>query len=267
MLKLPYVLFAFFLLQTSSLAQRPEIHCKHFFFGYPFGTPTTNDLIIRDIYALSNNDDRKFADWVAYRLDPWTVSDRSDTTRNWRADPWLEENETLEPRNPDDYKDANRELGTDRGHQAPLASFKGSINWRETNYLSDITPQKAPLNQGPWKDLEDAVRELVQTWTTVWVMTGPLYERNMDELPEANEDHTVPSGYWKIVATGDPTQPATPRAVAFIMDQDTARNADFTDHIVTIEDIQQRSGLDFFWELPDTIETQLENVAGSWPLQ
>jgi endonuclease G len=42
-----------------------EIHCKHFFYGYPTGTPPTNDLIIRDDYALSSNDETKFADWVA----------------------------------------------------------------------------------------------------------------------------------------------------------------------------------------------------------
>ena len=50
-----------------------EIHCKHFIYGMPLGTPVTNDLIIRDIYALSSNDANKFADWVAYRLDPETV--------------------------------------------------------------------------------------------------------------------------------------------------------------------------------------------------
>jgi len=235
MLRFSDWLFILFLLQTTVLAQRPEIHSKHFLFGYPFGTPATNDLIIRDIYALSNNDDRKFADWVAYRLDPWTVSDRSDTTRNWRADPWLDSNETLEP-SPDsgDYKGANAALSTDRGHQAPLASFKGSLSWRETNYLSNITPQKSALNQGPWKDLEDAVRELVQTWETVWVMTGPLYERDMPGLPNADEAHKVPSGYWKTVAIGDPTQPTTVKAVAFVMDQNTPRNADFTDHIEKI---------------------------------
>jgi len=89
----------------------------------------------------------------------------------------------------------------------------------------------------------------------------------MPGLPNADETHTVPSGYWKIVAIGDPTQPTTVKAVAFVMDQNTPRNADFTDHIEKIEDVQQRSGLDFFWELPDTIENQLESVAGSWPLQ
>ncbi len=41
---------------------RPEIHCKHFFFGYPDGAPASSDLIIRDVYALSSNDGTKFAD-------------------------------------------------------------------------------------------------------------------------------------------------------------------------------------------------------------
>ena len=42
-----------------------EIHSKHWLFGLPEGTPDSNDLIIRDAYALSSNDDTKFADWVA----------------------------------------------------------------------------------------------------------------------------------------------------------------------------------------------------------
>jgi hypothetical protein len=32
------------------------IRYKHFFYGYPEGTSTTNDLIIRDGYALLSND-------------------------------------------------------------------------------------------------------------------------------------------------------------------------------------------------------------------
>ncbi len=32
----------------------------------PNGAPATNTLLIREIYALSNNPETKFADWVAY---------------------------------------------------------------------------------------------------------------------------------------------------------------------------------------------------------
>ena len=53
---------------APALAQVLELHSKHFVGGHPTGTPATNDLIIRDSYALSSNDATKFADWVAYRL-------------------------------------------------------------------------------------------------------------------------------------------------------------------------------------------------------
>jgi len=98
----------FILILISVLAQehRPEIYCKHFFYGDPYGTPTTNDLILRDIYALSNNDSTKFAYWVAYRLTMHEVDGELTIDRVWKADPWLDEDETLEPK-PDDYKRAS----------------------------------------------------------------------------------------------------------------------------------------------------------------
>ena len=61
---------------------------------------------------------------------------------------------------PDDYTGANAALGTDRGHQAPLASFAGTDHWRDTNVLSNITPQASALSQGPWARLETRVRDL-----------------------------------------------------------------------------------------------------------
>ena len=75
---------------------------------------------------------------------------------------------------PSDYTDTNAELGTERGHQAPLASFTGTAHWKDTNYLSNITPQKAALNGGAWGLLEQRVRNLAQdpSVTAVYVMTG-----------------------------------------------------------------------------------------------
>ena len=187
---------ALFFVITYSSAYGLEIHSSHCLYGCPFGSPETNDLIIRDIYILSSNDDTKFADWVAYKITADTIS--STKTRTWRADPYLDDNETLEP---DDYKDAHATIHTDRGHQAPLASFTGTEHWRDTNYLSNITPQKSDLNQGPWVDLESAVRDLIRehNYSAVYVITGTLYERDMAPLPQA-EPHKVPSGYWKIIS-------------------------------------------------------------------
>ena len=251
------IIFLLLLSCNENIAQehRPEIHCKHFLYGYPYGTPKTNDLIIRDIYALSNNDTTKFADWVAYRLTTNEVNGGLTIARKWAADPWLEDEETLEPK-PDDYKKANTILKTDRGHQAPLASFKNTLYAHETNYLSNITPQKADLNQGAWVRLETKVRNLVKQGRTVFVMTGPLYEREMPKLPETTESHSVPSGYWKIIAVDNGN---SIDIAAFIFDQDTPRKDKILTHQVTVDEVEQRSNLDFFWLLNDVKESKLES--------
>ena len=120
-----------------------EVHYGMCLHGCPAEVPASNDLVIRDIYILSSNDATKFADWVAYRVTKGTIG--PSKSRNWKADPELSDDETLEP---NDYRGAHAALNTDRGHQAPLASFSGTPSWESTNYLSNITPQKSALNQG-----------------------------------------------------------------------------------------------------------------------
>lgn len=253
----------FFLIYFYSYSQKAmEIHCKHFFFGMPLGTASTNDLIIRDNYALSSNDSTKFADWVAYRLERRYLDGRAPD-RHWKADPWLSDDETLEP---DDYRDASKIIHVDRGHLAPLASFKGSESCFETNYLSNITPQKINLNRGPWKLLEEKERKLLDTFELVFVMTGPLYEKDMGKLPNANEKHLIPSAYWKIIIV--PITQKKFEAVAFIFSQDVDYNVRFIDHLTSIDEIERRSKLDFFPLLDNITEEKIEKeINKRWTLK
>ncbi len=233
-----------------------EVSSKHWIYGLPQGTPLTNNLIIRDIYALSSNDTTKFADWVAYRLTSYDVIGTLDLERKWRADPWLQKTETLEPSHPDDYKGASiKPFEYDRGHQAPLAAFKGSRYASQANYLSNITPQKKELNRGPWRILEGKVRNLVKKGNILWVMTGPIYKRHMPPLPNADEPHEVPSGYWKIIVGIWGNRLLT---VGFVMDQNTPRNSPLRNHIKTIRQIEGLTNLNFFWQLPATVEQGVE---------
>ncbi|MBP7214666.1 MAG: DNA/RNA non-specific endonuclease [Candidatus Kapabacteria bacterium] len=249
--------FIIFFLYTTLYAQYPDIECKHFIDGYPAGAPATNDLIKREIYALSNNGSTKFADWVCYRLDKSEINGPSITERNWKADPLLKPSRTLEP---PDYKDAYKIYKYDRGHQAPLANFKGTIYADETNYLSNITPQKATLNRGLWKKLEDMERDLVKRYDSIYVMTGPLYETYMPDLPAADEPHKVPSGYWKIIVI--PLKTGL-EVFGFIFDQYTPSTDLLKNHLVNINEIQMRTNLDFFWKLDDTKEKKLEEKPNS----
>ena len=125
----------------------------------------------------------------------------------------------------------------------------------QVNYYSNIVPQRPDLNRGPWEELEAKNRDLVRRYGSVWIMTGPLYEADMAPLPNCDEPHRVPSGFWKIVAIQDG---AALHVAAFIMEQSTVRKSPAIDHLTTVDEVERRSGLDFFWQLPDGEENALE---------
>ncbi|MFW5643270.1 MAG: DNA/RNA non-specific endonuclease [Alkalispirochaeta sp.] len=233
-----------------------EIHSEHFYFGMPAGTPRENDLIIRDLYALSANETTRFADWVAYRLTPAEVWGDLDLEREWRADPWLDDDERLEPSGPDDYGGAYRAYRYDRGHLAPLGSFVGSPAASSVNYYSNIVPQTAQLNRGPWRILEETVRELVLGYHEVFVVVGTLYDGPaMPALPEADEEHTVPTGFWKVVvvpALGDDG------VGAYIMPQQGFTEGDPAAFLTSIDEVERRSGLSLFPQRTDEGWERLE---------
>ena len=217
----------------------------------PHGMPATNQLIERDIYCLSANRNTKFADWVAYRLEVDTITGSADQERVWEPDPDLAASETLEP---SDYDGAAKVLGTDRGHLAPLASFRGE-DWQQVNYLSNIVPQRAALNRGAWKELEEHVRDLVRDHGEVFVITGPSYLEPFETLPNADERHQIPGGFWKVVMYGDKIE-------SYYFGQDTPSDADFRLGRTRLEEVSAWSGLDLSFllspyqegQVPDSIE-------------
>jgi endonuclease G len=215
-----------------------------------------NRVVERSFYTLSNNAKTKFADWVAYTVTPESIGPTQ--ARQWKRDPDLPASETLTP---GDYKDASAALKIDRGHQAPLASFTSLPNWPEANYLSNITPQATALNQGPWEQLESAERALVRKSSiNVHVVTGPLYERQMEPLPKATKDHVVPSGYWKVVVA---ERAGVLTTAAFVMHQDTPRSAKYCNQAVPIEDIEERAKLRLFPKVADARWQSVVKAPGS----
>ncbi|MBE0383268.1 endonuclease G, mitochondrial [Pseudoalteromonas carrageenovora IAM 12662] len=106
--------------------------------------------------------------------------------------------------------------------------------------LSNITPQSSALNQGPWVRLETAVRNHVSNGNDLYVVTGPLYEYYFAELPQANEVHTIPSGYFKIEME---QSGSTIKASAFIMEQSASRSDNFCNTEVSIDEVESRAGI------------------------
>jgi endonuclease G len=232
------------------------IYSKHFYNGngYPIHSRSGNQWVFHDIFVTCNNPETKFTDWVAYRLTE-NETGGFPKSRYWKADSLIPNEATLEPRPWDDYA-GTEDSGYDRGHMVPLASVDGAEEWRQANFLSNITPQMASFNRGTWKRLEDRVRTLVSDHHTVWVMAGTLYESEMKPLPNANEDHVVPSGFWKIVIWEDG---GDLRCGSFIFSQTS--KGELTPYLTTIDAVESRTGLDFFWWLPQEEQSVLESVS------
>ncbi|WP_159820616.1 DNA/RNA non-specific endonuclease [Colwellia sp. 20A7] len=211
------ILLLFIVYNTLAHAEIRSVHC-------PIGCPSVlienNDVVFNHTYALSNNPKTKFADWVAYEVN---VSNFGDSPgRNWGNDDLIDDDESLEE---PDYKGAFKQLKTDRGHQAPLASFAGHKNWIELNYLSNITLQKSALNQGSWVALEIAVRNAVSFRNSLYVITGTLYLEE-EPLPGADESHTIPSAYFKIIYD------LKGNGASFLFDQDLPRSAKYCEQMI-----------------------------------
>ncbi|MCL9780719.1 DNA/RNA non-specific endonuclease [Vibrio sp. S4M6] len=222
------------------------------------GCPTGDNngqTITRPIYTLKNNAKTKFADWVAYHVTQSTISGPS-RHRDWKTDPDLNSANTLSP---SDYKDAHAVIHTDRGHQAPIASFSNSPDWEMTNYLSNITPQASDLNEGPWARLEGAVRDYVKQGHDVYVVTGPLYESYFATLPDSSKTATIPSGYFKVIAE---KQADGVHASAFIMYQDAGRSDNYCASEVTVSQVETKSGLDFMPQLSSSASYEMKHSLG-----
>ena len=84
------------------------------------------------------------------------------------------------------------------------------------------------------------MRNHVGNGNDLYVVTGPLYEYYFAELPQANEAHTIPSGYFKIVMQ---QTSSTIKASAFIMEQTASRSDNFCNTEVSIDEVESRSGI------------------------
>lgn len=213
--------------------------------GRPEGTPSSNYLLENDIYSMSYNPVTKMADWVAYDVTTKNISDYYTRRRSWSMDPRVPKDKQLES---SDYDNISN-ISMDRGHQVPLGSFVAHQQWNTTNYITNITPQMSYLNRGPWKRLEEYCRSMLDAGFTVNVLTGPYYLNDKYSylyLPESDEDHSIPSGYWKVVIffrNGN-------RSIhSFIFPQDAKYTSGIFAYVTYLDNVEVLSKLKIFPEM------------------
>ena len=151
--------------------------------------------------------------------------------------------------NPWDYTNS----GYDRGHMAPAADMKWDRDvMRETFLMSNIAPQVHSLNAGAWKSLEEKLRDWAQRDSAIIIVTGPIVSPNPATIGDSKV--VVPDAFFKVVLAPY-AKPV--RAIGFIFANEKSRAA-LDKHCVSVDDVEKATGLDFFSNLPDDIETSIE---------
>ncbi|WP_369048474.1 DNA/RNA non-specific endonuclease [Tenacibaculum sp. UWU-22] len=209
-------------------------------------TSTTGQIIKHEAYVLSYSEAHEQAEWVAYSLD------KSDIVYANRDRPFFNEDPKVKTHSAD-WR-SYRNSGYDRGHLCPAGDRRASKKlYDETFYTSNISPQNHNFNSGIWNRLEQKTRYWAKKYGHLYVVTGGVLEDNLPTIGVADKV-SVPKQFYKILL--DYTKPEI-KAIAFLIPNKDS-NLPLYKFVVSIDSIEQKTGIDFFPNLPDSIETKLE---------
>lgn len=221
----------------------------YFTAAFDFSWPAysaTDAVIERPYYTIRYNEEHEQAMWVAYKL----VADSLAQPTFDRKDDFREDTRVRTgSASLADYKGS----GYDRGHLAPAADFSyDEFALSQSFYMSNMSPQDPSFNRGIWKKLEDQVRDWAKANNAIYVVTGPVLNKKFKTI--GKNEVSVPEYYYKIVL--DIEKPEV-KAIAFLMKNEKS-SAELSSFVVTIDEIEKLTQLDFFPSIPDELENALE---------
>lgn len=204
-----------------------------------------NQIIEHLAYTLSYNETHEQADWVAYYLTKEeAVSDSFSRKDDFREDPEVSTGSSALS----DYKDT----GYDRGHLCPAADNHWSKDaMSESFYMSNMSPQNQSFNRGKWSYLEKEVRHWAEIYDGVYVVVGGVLK---DDLPTIGDNKvSIPNYFYKVILDYNGK-----KAIGFIMPNIPIEDS-FKNYSVSVDSVESFTGLDFFINLPDDEEENIES--------
>jgi endonuclease G len=216
--------------------------------GLPAHDKNDEAVIRHKYYTLRYREEHEQAEWVAYKLT------KGETEGESERDKFLvDEMVKTGSAHPTDYAKS----GYDRGHLAPAADFQFSQEAKsESFYMSNMSPQDPQFNRGIWKHLEERVRYWVKTKENLYIVTGPVLKKGLKKIGVKNKI-SVPEQFYKIILERKSNGEYS--AIAFLMKNEPSKKL-LVEFVVSIDKIEEMTGIDFFPNIPDDIEEVLEKV-------
>ncbi|MBO5805925.1 MAG: DNA/RNA non-specific endonuclease [Tidjanibacter sp.] len=209
--------------------------------------------------------------WVAYPL--YAATTGGTRTESWAANPNISESEQINT-----WKGSyGVSYGTTlyaRGHQIPDADRSANSTMQaQTYYATNLTPQiQDKFNGGVWMNLEDAVRKAIPASDTLYVATGAAFRTvgGGETITYIQPQHDtkkapVPNYYYKVLlkvkrdSNGTVTSAST---IGFWLKHEQTTQS-YTEFAVSVEEIEAKTGHNFFANLPTAVATEAEKNS-SW---
>lgn len=230
-------------------------------------------------FSFEWNSGLKHAQWVAYKSD-LSNAQNNQVGRTVQGDfltDWLVSTSPVEA----DHKSD----GFDKGHLLPSADRQSckELNF-QTFYLTNMSPMEHNFNSGFWESIEAQCRRWSRTdvlnakWDTVYqVRGGNLKQLRLNYTSTVKgQDGKYPQADAKGLSKGGIAVPAYYfvavlarkgnkfQAIAFYIEHDPnlpkqPSRSQLQQKVVSIKQLEQLTGLDFFCNLDDKTETEVES--------
>ena len=208
---------------------------------------TTNQIIHHNFYSLSYNETFEQADWVAYELNKEHISKSQHKRPYFELDPKVK-TKSAHYRN---FKNS----GYNKGHLCPAGDRKFSEEaFNETFLTSNISPQTYEFNGGIWNRLEQKTRYWAEKYDKLYVITGGVLTNNLKTI--GFEKVGVPNYFYKIIL--DYNTPEL-KVIAFLIPHEASEKGLYQ-FVTSVDEIEILTGIDFFPNLPDELEAELEKT-------
>jgi len=249
MKKTHYRFAGLFILLTAILIANP-IDDKASQFVYE-GAPISkiikdNQYIIKKNYAIHYRFDTKTAEYVVERPTIEKINGNSKRKDDFRVDPDIAKHYQSVL---DDYAGE----AYDRGHLVPAGNNTQNDDvMSESFFLSNMVPQVPNHNRGIWKQLETAVRIWVNEGKDIYVITGTFYNK---EHKQIGKQVGVPDYMWKVIIDAK-----SKKGIAFWFPNAPLPVADLPKYVVSISEIEVKTGINFNPKLPEKQQIELESI-------
>jgi endonuclease G len=243
---------------TNPVAPQPT--SVHLTLGNPSNATTdtsnrNNFLMVKPQYALSYNNSKRIPNWVSWHLVPSHLGGE-------RRGDFMVDNSLPSGFNkvkPTDYRGS----GFDRGHMCPSGDRTANREDNDATFvMTNMIPQHPDNNQGPWADLEEECRRIARRGFELYIVCGGVGSQG--EIERSDVD--IPEATWKVILVLPSRQgndiariTRATRVIAVLMpNEDGIREDDWRDFRVSVDEIEQKTGLDLFSAIPTAIQNDLE---------